>query len=330
MQRLSLQLTQSRPKLHPSHSGHIVTQTPQVPFTIAADLELAGRVTPYINEKNPDVRIFEDDIATALENPKASTPYYEAAERQFLVKADNGLRFLVENGETIRYARPPHVSNREVMLFLLGSAWGALAYQRGLLPIHASAVINDGNVFAFSGESGAGKSTLTAALSQSGHAFFSDDVLIIDPRTLDQKAVCYAGQKDLKLWRDALEFVDVNRKGRIRDDDSYPKYYADPSNYSDQTMGILKSMYLLTCRDSEPPKSTLTPITGGMAINRFNNTIYRYEYGVAIVGQKQLFRWLADLMQHVTLMEFDRPADRGFFPQSLSYISEHLKSEYSI
>lgn len=302
----------------------------QVPFTITADLDLAGRVTPYIDHQAPDVRIYEDDIAPGLKSPRTRTPYYEVNNGQFMVKVPNGLRFLIEDGKTIRYARPENVSNREVLLFLLGSAWGALAYQRGLLPLHASAVIRDGNVFAFSGWSGAGKSTLTAALSQSGHDFFSDDVLIIDPKSLDQNAVCYAGQKDLKLWRNALNMIGITGKSLVRDDASFDKYYADPLRYSDQSAGILKELHLLTSRDvlSENSKCRVKSIKGANSIIRFNNTIYRYLYGVEIVGQKVLFEWLAALMQHVELMEFDRPFDPDFFPQSVSFMSSYLDAQY--
>jgi len=63
-----------------------------------------------------------------------------------------------------------------VRLYLLGSAWGALCYQRDLLVLHASAVRVDGRAVAFCGRPGMGKSTLAAWLAESGHALVSDDL----------------------------------------------------------------------------------------------------------------------------------------------------------
>ena len=61
------------------------------------------------------------------------------------------------------------------------SGLNAIAYQRGLLPLHASAVaVGDGCV-AFCGARGAGKSTLAAALAQAGYPLLSDDLLIVHP-----------------------------------------------------------------------------------------------------------------------------------------------------
>ena len=299
---------------------------PKVPFTVTSDLDLAGRVTPYICDDSPDVHIYEGQVPQSLKNAKKVTPFYEANSEQFLVKADNDLRFLIEGGERIVYARPASVTNREVLLFLLGSAWGALAYQRGLLPLHASAVIHNDQVYAFSGPSGAGKSTLTAALSQLGQPFFSDDVLIIDPKALSENALCYAGQKDLKLWGNALELIKAKGKSPVRDDETYDKYYSDPDKYSNATVGILRHMYLLTCRHDKISTSpyTISPIHGAMAIQRFNNTIYRPMFGAEIVGQKTMFSWLAALKQKVDLLEFDRPNSEDYFHGSVEFMSQHL------
>lgn len=172
---------------------------PDTPFTLRADLNLGGRIEPYLKETGYDVLVEEGPVPDSL-GPEANTaPAYQTAPGQFLLKIPNGLKFYVENGTKILYERPENVTNREVLLFLLGSTWGALCYQRDLLPLHASAVVHGEDVYAFTGQSGAGKSTLSAALSKRGHDFFSDDVLIIDPNTLGKESLCYAGQKDLKL-----------------------------------------------------------------------------------------------------------------------------------
>ena len=57
----------------------------------------------------------------------------------------------------------------------------AIAYQRGLLPLHASAIDTGEACLVFCGESGAGKSTLAAALAQAGYPLLCDDLVVVHP-----------------------------------------------------------------------------------------------------------------------------------------------------
>ena len=117
------------------------------------------------------------------------------------MNAPHGLRILVEGGERIRYEAPGLAAD-EVRPFLLGSAWAALACQRGLLCLHASAVACADGVHAFTGASRDGKSTLAGALSMRGYPFFSDDVLTLAPLRLGEEVRCCSHQ-DMKLHPDA-------------------------------------------------------------------------------------------------------------------------------
>jgi hypothetical protein len=60
-------------------------------------------------------------------------------------------------------------------------ALNAIAYQRGLLPLHAAAVAVGDTCVAFCGDADAGKSTLVAALARAGHRVICDDLLVLHP-----------------------------------------------------------------------------------------------------------------------------------------------------
>jgi preprotein translocase subunit Sss1 len=62
---------------------------------------------------------------------------------------------------------------------ILGTAFSVLLQQRGLLVLHASAVIMKEKAIAFIGFSGAGKSTTASAFMRSGYPAITDDVLAI-------------------------------------------------------------------------------------------------------------------------------------------------------
>ena len=132
----------------------------QFPFTISSDIDLGARVAAAMVERDPDVTIRAGDVPSSLEKVEEEGVSYQLKRGEFLLNVPDGSRLFVKDGRTITYSRGPETGDRDLTLFILGSAWGALCYQRGLLPLHASAVIRDGKVHAFTGQSGAGKSTL--------------------------------------------------------------------------------------------------------------------------------------------------------------------------
>ncbi|CAD5372619.1 hypothetical protein RA210_U200006 [Rubrivivax sp. A210] len=111
---------------------------------------------------------------------------------------------------------------REVRLFLLGSAVGALLQLRGLTVLHGSAVaLPGGGAAVICGASTAGKSTLAAALAQRGHALLADDVTAVQ-LDAEGRAWCLPGLARTKLWRDALDRLGladrVDESTRLRPD----------------------------------------------------------------------------------------------------------------
>jgi hypothetical protein len=82
---------------------------------------------------------------------------------------------------------------------ILGPALGALLYQRGWLPLHASAVGVSGGAVAFVGEKGEGKSTLAAAMYAQGHPLVADDVTAIEVAGTGQPTV-FPAYPQLRLW----------------------------------------------------------------------------------------------------------------------------------
>lgn len=111
-------------------------------------------------------------------------------------------RFLVRNGREMVVEVYPSVSEGDVRAYLLGSAMGALLQQRGLLPLHASAVKVGGRGVAFIAPAGSGKSTLAMHLQHRGHRVICDDICAIEVGK--QHARVWPGLRNLKLWRSSL------------------------------------------------------------------------------------------------------------------------------
>jgi hypothetical protein len=81
------------------------------------------------------------------------------------------LRKRVDGRVTGRVARDTQFWERQLLPITIGMLGACI----GVLPMHAACAAIDGNGLLIAGESGAGKSTLSAALSQNGFDYLSDD-----------------------------------------------------------------------------------------------------------------------------------------------------------
>jgi hypothetical protein len=125
----------------------------------------------------PDIRVSIGPLPTT---PKRATdlPYVDAENGQALLKIPGAGRYLVSRGRELVVEPEADADFSYVRLFILGSALGLLCHQRGLLPLHASAVELAGEAIAFMGEQGQGKSTLAAhCLACAPARLVADDTL---------------------------------------------------------------------------------------------------------------------------------------------------------
>ena len=299
----------------------------RVPFTVEADLDLGAAATPWLRTQGADVRIRRGAVPKALSSVEHEGPVWQCAAERVLIRYPWGLGFLVEGGRRISYEADGAFEDLDLRLFLLSTPWLALAMQRGLLPLHASAVAHGKDVYAFTGGSGAGKSTLAAALSARGHALFADDVLLVEPVRSDE-ARCY-GYKDLKLWPEGAALAGVRLGGRTRTTKDYDKRYAEPPHRSPHTCGLLSTLHVLGRASSrvETPAGLSEDLAGRLAVARLYHSIHRRRLAVAILGAKRIAEWLAGLARTVRLRTFLRPMADVHFNRHLELIAAALPHE---
>jgi hypothetical protein len=144
-----------------------------------------------------------------------------------LFVAPDAGRYRIANGSEILVECRAGAPARNVRIYLLGSAFGALLHQRGLLPLHANAVQIERKAVAFMGASGEGKSTLAAWFHDRGYRIIADDVCVVG---FDEAGQAYAapGLPRLRLWSEALEFTGRQSAGLERSyvgaHDSFDKF----------------------------------------------------------------------------------------------------------
>ena len=235
-------------------------------------------------------------------------------------------RYLIEQGCRIVVDPDEGVSPRNVRLFLLGSAFGALLHQRGLLPLHANAIVIAGRAVAFTGRSGAGKSTLASLFHDRGHRLLSDDVCVIDFDGAGQPIV-HAGIPHMRLWRDSLE-----RSGRTADDfeavlDGRDKYTVPARWTGTPESAPLGAVFTLVNAGEDAARVAIRRLRGAEALNALIANTYRGRY-VATLGDSRR-HWAAslDIVAKVPVFELERPWSPDWFAATLEAVEAHLRGD---
>ena len=199
----------------------------------------------------------------------------------------------------------PGVPASDVSTYLLGSVFGALCHQNGLLPLHASAVAHGECVTAFLGNSGAGKSTLAACLNRRGHDIVADDICLLDPSdAANPRVIPVAGW--LKLWNQSLEHLGEKPDEQHRvfsTDDKYRVFLPRP----DIAHRCLTRLVFLERAENPNTRPELAPLSIPEAIASLMDMTYAVYIPVLTGQQPRIFRECAAVLRHALAYRLTRP-----------------------
>lgn len=253
----------------------------------------------------PDVTIRFDTIEVPDVTPAGSLRI--AGEDVFLT-VESTAHFRVRGGREIALSPLPGASERNVRLFLLGSAFGILCHRRGLLPLHANAVVADGKAVAFAGRTGVGKSTLAAHFQSRGFEILCDDVCVI---SFDDagRPLAWPGLPRLKLWRDAVEALGHDSENLERAIDGMEKFHVPLSAAASQGPYPLSRVYVLqNLAEGQTPR--VERLTGKDALQSVMTNTYRKNFVSALGLAKENFLMAAAVVRHAGV--YTAPRRRGF------------------
>ncbi|MEA3052166.1 MAG: hypothetical protein QOG72_1069 [Sphingomonadales bacterium] len=188
-------------------------------------------------------------------------------------------RFFARGGRDMLVEPAAGASARNLRLFLLGSALAVIVHQRGLLPLHANAMVVEGRAIGFMGHPGAGKSTLAAWFHDRGFDVLADDVCIVTSGP-DGRPLAHPGIPRLRLWREALEAGGRDAAAYERSFDDMDKYTV-PTDLERLLPPVpLSHLYLLEKAEGEP---SVERLEGAAAVEAMIANTYRGAY-VRLMG----------------------------------------------
>lgn len=217
------------------------------------------------------------------------------------------MRVRVEQGCRLTLDVEEGASEGTIQTYLVGPAFAALLYQRGIPPLHAAVVRLEGDgAVAIGGQSRAGKSTTAWALMQAGHALLCDDQAVIDPRT----AMVEAGFPALKLWQQSLSHFGRGPNAGARVAEGMDKFHVSAPGPFDMRPAHLRAICILTKADGVCAPE-LTRLSVAEAVAALGTLAHHGYLGDGIGRRLDIFRFGAALAGHVPVFVLTRPADLG-------------------
>jgi hypothetical protein len=233
--------------------------------------------------------------------------------------------YLIRAAREIVVDRHPGAADRNVRLYLLGSAMGILLHQKGLLPLHANAIEIDGRAVAFMGESGSGKSTLAALLHDAGHRVIADDICVLRFDGEQGAIRVYPGLRRIRLWKDALEHTGRepgDYEFSYAGDETYEKFDVPVSEEKSSSAELdLAAIYLLDAGD----RFAISPLTGVEAVEAVFSHTYR-GFVVSQLGRNQLhFDSAVRVVRGTPIFRLERSRELADMAADVSKIIEHAR-----
>jgi len=275
-----------------------------------------------VSEGLSDVEIKIGKIPESLSNPVEKRKFFQSAPNEFLLKLEKIAGFYVKNGNSIIIEPYTDINSQDIRLFLLGSVFGALLQQRGLLVIHGSSVIINGKGVIFTGISGVGKSTLAAAFYKKGYKILTDDVCAIK---FEDNNVPYIvpGFPSLKLWKDSADKLGRNTKGLETVKKDIEKYRTGIEDFHEKEPVELSEMYILNTHEFENIK--INQIKDMAKLEAVLRNTYRYKY-LNGQGMKPLhFKQCAFVAGKIKIYNVHRPKNLFLIDELVCAIEINIK-----
>jgi hypothetical protein len=194
-----------------------------------------------------------------------------------LIRIENVADFEIEGGREIRVWPRNGITQKDIEIYLFGPAWATLCHQRGLLPLHASAIVIKDSIVAFVGHSGAGKSTTAAILNSAGYELYADDILPINFNE-DSIPGAWPYLRRLKLHRGPITQLALAPQEVVSERLDKEKYFVQPVSTGDNKWRKIARLYLL---DNEMPDTSdilIEPITGAEAVRTIVDQTYHFSF----------------------------------------------------
>jgi hypothetical protein len=292
-------------------------------FNVSSDIALPELQAVSEGVDSIDISIEAGAVSQLWEDSVKLNPYTSVSEYMVMFYIPETAIYAIRNGKEIIYTPLEGSCDDANRLYLLGSCMGALLMQRGILPLHGSAIEIDGKAYAIVGDSGAGKSTLASAFLREGYRLISDDVI---PVTMcDGVPMVTPAYPQQKLWLESLNHFGMESEGLRPIIDRETKF-AIPV----QSQFVSKSLPLAGVFElvkTENDHLEFLPVTNLQRLH----TLFCHTYRNFLIGPMGLMEWhfnlIAGFVNKIELFQIRRPITHFTAREIASLILSEVHNE---
>src|SRR5262249_12868301 len=263
-------------------------------------------------------------IPESLSSVRVAFPEGQCSENEFLLNVPEVGRYLLSCGKEILVDQAPSSDPAELVGYLLGTMFGMLCHQRGITPLHASAIDFADGCVAFIGESGAGKSTLVAALEPRGHEVMADDICFLELG--DKREVqAWPGVNRIRLWEDAMTALGREGRGIERVWRGWNKYFipTHPHRNPMEARRLRRVYQLHVAPNNRSPG--VNRLHGATAIEVLMQNVYRLDLAGQMGFKPAAFILCAAAACEVPVFRFSRPMGFNALQVGIDLLEAHLR-----
>jgi hypothetical protein len=193
-----------------------------------------------------------------------------------LIRIEGVADFEISKGEQICVWPAAGASRKDIEIILFGLAWATLCHQRGMLPLHASAIATKRGITAFAGHSGAGKSTTAALMGSLGYALVTDDILPISFNP-DSIPGAWPYLRRLKLQAHPITQLGLIPTELVSATLDKEKYFVRPQCVAYDKWNRIDRVYLLGA-DTTDSRIPINQITGAESVRALIEHTYHFNF----------------------------------------------------
>lgn len=288
-------------------------------FNITSDFPLEGLLP---SDGPPEVFIREGRVSVAMPESGGAHAYTVLENNGFAFRIEDIGTFVITGGNLIVFERHHNCDEDSFILYILGTCMGALFMQRGMLPIHGSALELEGKHIIITGESGAGKSTLAATLNQRGYSFLADDIAALGEEEGSGFHIFPAFPRQ-KLWRDTAERLYGNVDTLSRIPGIRDKYHVSMEGRFITEPRQPDALFELTVHSGK--EVVVSPVNGPDKLMLILRNVYRPELIDFLGKQPEYFLKCSRLASSLPVFHIERPVGQFSTNEQINAILACIK-----
>ena len=244
-----------------------------------------------------------------------------------LIRIENVADFEISSGRQIRVWPAARSTQKDIEIYLFGPVWATLCHQRGILPLHASAIVTGDGITAFAGHSGAGKSSIAASMSSLDYKLVADDIL---PISFNQNSIpgAWPYLRRLKLKSDSIHGLALTAIEPVSETLDKTKYFVLPKYSAEDKWSRLDRLYLLEIDPTEPHVA-IDQLSGADAVRALVDQTYHFNFILASRRFREHLVFCTLLASKIAVFRLSRAPSLGVGQELGSVICAHLENKFA-